>query len=77
MRQCVYCGARAGLFGRICGDCKRLAARVDALRGKVVDGEGHAMRFNRQPAKHRGVVAAGAALTPGLQGLWASAMADK
>lgn len=50
---------------------------VEAAGGKVVDGDGHAMRFNRQPAKHRGVVAAGAALTPGLQGLWAAAMADR
>jgi len=50
---------------------------VEAAGGVVVDGEGHEMKFNRQPARHRGVVAAGAALTPGLQGLWASAMADK
>jgi len=47
---------------------------VEAAGGAVVDGDGHAMRFNRQPAKHRGVVAASAALTPGLQGLWAAAM---
>jgi len=39
MRPCVYCGARAGLFGKICGDCKRLAARVDELRGKVGFGQ--------------------------------------
>lgn len=39
MRQCVYCGARAGLFGKICGDCKRLVARVDELRGKVGFGQ--------------------------------------
>lgn len=50
---------------------------VEAAGGKVVDGDGHAMRFNRLPAKHRGVVAAGAALTPGLQEMWAAAMADK
>jgi len=50
---------------------------VEAAGGKVVDGDGRAMRFNRQPAKHRGVVAAGAALTPGLQGLWAAAMAER
>jgi len=49
---------------------------VEAAGGKVVDGDGHAVRFNRLPAKHRGVVAAGAALTAGLQGLWAAAMAD-
>lgn len=50
---------------------------VEAAGGMVVDGDGRAIRFNRQPAKHRGVVAAGAALTPSLQGLWAAAMADK
>ena len=50
---------------------------VEAAGGKVVDGDGHAMRFNRLPAKHRGVVAAGAALTPGLQALWATAMNGK
>jgi myo-inositol-1(or 4)-monophosphatase len=50
---------------------------VEAAGGKVVDGDGHAMRFNRMPAKHRGVVAAGAALTSGLQGLWATAMNNK
>ena len=50
---------------------------VEAAGGVVVDGEGKALRFNRQPARHRGVVAAGAALTPGLQGLWAAAMNDK
>jgi len=52
------------------------ALMVEAAGGKVVDGDGHAVRFNRLPAKHRGVVAAGAALTAGLQGLWAAAMAD-
>ena len=50
---------------------------VEAAGGAVVDGEGHAMKFNRQPARHRGVVAASAALTPGLQGLWAAAMGEK
>ena len=39
MRQCVYCGERAGLFGKICGECKRLAARVDELRGRVGLGQ--------------------------------------
>jgi hypothetical protein len=36
--KCVYCGERAGLFGRVCGDCKKLLARVDELRGKVSYG---------------------------------------
>ena len=39
MRQCVYCTDRAGLFGRVCTDCKRLLERVQELRGKVGFGQ--------------------------------------
>ena len=39
MRKCVYCGERAGLFGRSCADCKKLMARVTELRGKVSYGQ--------------------------------------
>ena len=39
MRQCVYCGDRASLFGRACADCKKLLARVGELRGKVSFGQ--------------------------------------
>ena len=39
MRNCVYCGGRAGLFGRMCADCKKLLARVGELRGKVSFGQ--------------------------------------
>ena len=39
MRQCVYCGERAGLWGRVCADCKKLLARVEELRGRVGYGE--------------------------------------
>ena len=39
MRKCAYCGERAGLLGRICGDCKKLLARVQELRGKVSYGQ--------------------------------------
>lgn len=39
MRQCVYCGERAGLFGKICRDCKKLLGRVDEIRGKVGFGQ--------------------------------------
>jgi hypothetical protein len=39
MRQCVYCGERAGLLARVCADCKTLLARVEELRGKVGYGE--------------------------------------
>lgn len=50
---------------------------VEEAGGKVVDGNGHVMMFNRHPASHRGVVAANAGLTTGLQDLWAQAMGDK
>ena len=39
MGKCSYCGASAGLFGRVCGDCKKLLARVAELRGKVSYGQ--------------------------------------
>ncbi len=39
MRKCVYCGERAGLFGKGCADCKKLLARVAELRGKVSYGQ--------------------------------------
>ena len=39
MRHCVYCGERAGFFGRICVDCKKLLTRVGELRGKVSFGQ--------------------------------------
>ena len=45
--------------------------------GKVVDGSGAAMTFNRQLPKHRGVIAANGALSGGLQGMWAQAMGDR
>jgi hypothetical protein len=39
MRQCVYCGERAGLLGRICTDCKKLLVCVEELRGRVSFGQ--------------------------------------
>ena len=39
MRPCIYCTDRAGLFGRVCADCKKLLARVQELRGKVGFGQ--------------------------------------
>jgi myo-inositol-1(or 4)-monophosphatase len=50
---------------------------VEEAGGKVVDGEGRLLTFNRLPAKHRGVVAANAKLAAGLQGLWAAAVERK
>ena len=35
MAQCIYCGVRSGLFAKLCGDCKKLMAKVDELRGNV------------------------------------------
>ena len=39
MSRCGYCGESAGLWGRTCADCKKLLARVKALRGRVGYGE--------------------------------------
>lgn len=39
MKKCVYCGERSGFFGRVCGECKKLLARVEELRGKVSYGQ--------------------------------------
>jgi hypothetical protein len=39
MSRCIYCGERSGLLAKICGDCKKLLARVDELKGKVGYGE--------------------------------------
>ena len=50
---------------------------VEEAGGTVVDGEGHIMTFNRELPTHRGVIAANAFLTGGLQGLWNEAMADR
>jgi myo-inositol-1(or 4)-monophosphatase len=47
---------------------------VEEAGGKVVDGNGRTMNFNRELPKHYGVVAANARLTAGLQALWADAM---
>jgi hypothetical protein len=38
MAQCAYCGERAGLLAKTCGECKKLLARVADLRGKVSYG---------------------------------------
>lgn len=50
---------------------------VEEAGGKVVDGSGNAMAFNRQFPQHRGVVASNNCLSEGLQNLWAEAMAAK
>jgi myo-inositol-1(or 4)-monophosphatase len=50
---------------------------VEEAGGKAVDGDGNQLMFNRQPAKHKGVVAANPGLTAELQGLWAAAAAQR
>lgn len=39
MARCIYCGDRAGLWSKRCGDCKSLLARAEELRGRVGYGE--------------------------------------
>ena len=39
MRRCIYCGDRSGFWSKICGDCTKLLARVDELRGRAGYGE--------------------------------------
>jgi hypothetical protein len=38
-KKCLYCGERAGIFGQVCADCKKLLGRVQELRGKVSYGQ--------------------------------------
>lgn len=49
---------------------------VEEAGGKVFDGAGNAVIFNRQETRHRGVVAANAALARGLQDLWLKAVSE-
>ena len=39
MSACAYCGEKAGLWSRMCQDCRKLMARVQELRGRVGYGE--------------------------------------
>jgi myo-inositol-1(or 4)-monophosphatase len=49
---------------------------VEEAGGKVVDGNGRDLLFNQREPRHRGVVAANARLSEGLQDLWVAAMAQ-
>jgi myo-inositol-1(or 4)-monophosphatase len=49
---------------------------VEEAGGRVVDGEGKQLMFNRHEIRHRGVVAANETLSHGLQSLWAAAMSQ-
>jgi myo-inositol-1(or 4)-monophosphatase len=50
------------------------ALMVEAAGGRVVDGNGKDLLFNQREPRHRGVVAANAPLSAGLQNLWEAAM---
>ncbi len=39
MARCVYCQDPAGLWSKICSDCKKLLQKVEELRGQVGYGE--------------------------------------
>src|SRR5689334_7984225 len=39
MARCVCCGERSGLLAKVCGDCKKLLAKVEELRGGAGYGE--------------------------------------
>jgi hypothetical protein len=39
MPRCCFCKERAGMWSRICPDCRKLMARVEELRGRVGYGE--------------------------------------
>jgi hypothetical protein len=39
MSICAYCGDKAGLWSRMCVDCKKLMACVEELKGRVGYGE--------------------------------------
>ncbi len=39
MGRCIYCGESSGLLSKTCGDCKKLLARVDELKGRAGYGE--------------------------------------
>ncbi|MGH7929597.1 MAG: 3'(2'),5'-bisphosphate nucleotidase CysQ [Candidatus Binatia bacterium] len=47
---------------------------VEEAGGKVTDGSGNGLLFNQREPRHRGVVAANARLSEGLQDLWVAAM---
>jgi myo-inositol-1(or 4)-monophosphatase len=49
---------------------------VEEAGGKVIDGSGSAMMFNRQETRHRGVVAGNGPLATGLQELVAKVLAE-
>jgi hypothetical protein len=38
-RHCRYCRERTGIFASVCGECEKLLARVQELRGKVSYGQ--------------------------------------
>jgi myo-inositol-1(or 4)-monophosphatase len=53
------------------------ALMVEEAGGKVVDGNGRALLFNRRETKHHGIVASNEKLTDEIQGLVAKVLAVK
>ena len=47
---------------------------VQEAGGRVVDGNGKTLVFNRQEARHHGVIAANGPLADSLQDLWMKAV---
>jgi len=50
---------------------------VEEAGGKVVDGNGKTLLFNRRETKHHGIVAANGKLTDAIQGLVATVLVQK
>jgi hypothetical protein len=50
---------------------------VEEAGGKVVDGNGKTLLFNRRETKHHGIVAANEKLTDAIQGLVATVLVQK
>ncbi|HUF43587.1 MAG TPA: hypothetical protein VMR20_16655 [Verrucomicrobiae bacterium] len=38
-RNCIYCCERVRFFAKVCGECKKLLARVNELRGRASYGQ--------------------------------------
>jgi myo-inositol-1(or 4)-monophosphatase len=53
------------------------ALMVEEAGGRVIDGNGKTLLFNRRETKHHGIVAANEKLTDAIQGLLARVLAQK
>jgi len=50
---------------------------VEEAGGRVIDGNGQRLVFNRRETRHRGIVASNEILAQGFQKLWAKTMSEK